>query len=513
MVSRNAPAVCALFRLLLTAWLCAPAAAHAGPSSADLGRYVALAADCASCHTAPGGAPFAGGNALKSKLGTLFGPNITSDIETGIGSWSKTDFERALRRGIRKDGAYLYPAMPYGSYTKMTPADMDALWSYIHALPAVKNTVPKNTLPFPLTIREGLAVWQSLYFKPGPFMPSADRDATWNRGAYLVEALGHCAECHTPRNLAQGLESQHGLTGASIEGWFAPDISSDPQSKLDAWKTRDLAHYLKTGSAPDNAKSFGPMQEVIDDSLRHLNDSDLLAMAAYLKAQGNSVQPKTASAPKLPGARLAAGKTIYEDNCSSCHQSNGKGIAGSAPALAGNDAVTAAEPFNVIMAMLEGFAPQGSWGAMGSFAATLSDDQIADVTNYVRTAWNNGAAPNATPWSVENWRKNAQTPVDQSDALLCPSLPQQVMQPAYAAGSATLKQAAADRGKMHLLVGGYLSARPAASTAQVVEALSTAYCRVLADDHLSQARMSAQIAVFAQNAAVALGSKPAIDPK
>jgi mono/diheme cytochrome c family protein len=270
---------------------------------------------------------------------------------------------------------------------------------------------------------------------------------------------------------------------------------------------------LKTGLAPDNAKSFGPMQEVIDDSLRHLSDADLLAMAVYLKAQGNSVQPKTPSVPKLPDERLAAGKTIYEDNCSSCHQSNGKGITGSAPALAGNDAVTAAEPFNVIMAILEGFPAQGTWGAMGSFAAALNDDQITDVTNYVRTAWSNSAAPNATPWSVENWRKNAQTPMDQSNALLCPSLPQAVMQPAYAAGSAALKQAGADRGKMRLLVSSYLSARPTASTAQVVEALSTAYCRALADDHLSQARMSAQIAAFAQDAAVAIGRKPAIEPK
>jgi mono/diheme cytochrome c family protein len=516
MISRNPYDAHALFRLLLAGWLGTALAAgvcEAAPSSVDMGRYVALAADCSSCHTAPGGAPFAGGNPLKSNLGTLFGPNITSDIETGIGSWTKADFERALRRGIRKDGAYLYPAMPYDSYTKITPADMDALWSYIHALPAVKNTVPKNTLPFPLTIRGGLAVWQSLYFKPGPFQPAADHDATWNRGAYLVEALGHCADCHTPRNLAQGLEAQHGLTGASIEGWYAPDISSDPESKLRAWKTRDLAHYLKTGLAPNNAKAFGPMQEVIDDSLRHLSDPDLLAMAVYLRAQGNSVQPKTPSAPKLPEERLAAGKTIYEDNCRSCHQSNGKGIPGSAPALAGNDAVTAAEPFNVIMAILEGFPTQGTWGAMGSFAANLSDDQISDVTNYVRTAWGNGAAPNATPWSVENWRKNAQTPMDQSNALLCPSLPQSVMQPAYAAGSAALKQAGADRGKMQQLVSTYFSARPAASAAQVVEALSTAYCRVLADDHLTQARMSAQIAAFAQNAAVAIGRKPATDPR
>jgi mono/diheme cytochrome c family protein len=481
----------------------APDRAAAGRS----GQYIAFAADCASCHTAPGGKPYAGGNALKSAYGTIYGPNITPDVETGIGAWSKADFERALRRGVRKDGAYLYPAMPYGSYTKMTAADMDALWSYIHSVPAAKNTVPKNTLPFPLTIRSGMAVWQSLYFKPGPFVPSPAHDPTWNRGAYLVDALGHCGDCHTPRNAAQGLEDEHSMTGAEIEGWYAPDISNDSLSKLASWKTADLAHYLRTGSTPDNVKSFGPMQEVVHDSLRHLTDADLLAMAVYLKDQQSGVQAKTPSQPELPSSRLASGKQVYADNCSSCHQVDGKGVAGSAPALAGNDAVTAAEPYNVIMALLEGFTPQGTWGAMGSFANALSDDQIADVTNYVRTAWNNHGLANATPWTVASWRKNAQVSNTEANALLCPSLPQDVMQPAFGAGADALAQAAKDSGKMNQLVANYLAARPKTSTAQVIEALSTAYCRSLADAHISQARMSAQIADFAQHVAVAIGRK------
>jgi len=484
-------------------------AATPATAAAVSGQYVAYAADCASCHTAPGGKPFAGGNALQSAFGTIYGPNITADTETGIGAWSKADFERALRRGVRKDGAYLYPAMPYGSYTKMSGPDMDALWTYIHGLAPVKNVVPKNTLPFPLTIRSGMAVWQSLYFKPGPFQPSAAHDQTWNRGAYLVEALGHCEDCHTPRNAAQGLEDQRSLTGAEIEGWYAPDISNDPLSKLSTWKTADLAHYLQTGSTPDNAKAFGPMQEVVHDSLQHLSNADLLAMAVYLKDQDTGAAAKTPSKPKLSSDRLAAGRRIYEDNCSSCHQANGKGVAGSAPALAGNDAVTAAEPYNVIMALLEGFSPQGSWGAMGSFANALSDDQIADVTNYVRTAWNNQGLPNATPWSVANWRKNAQPSNDEANALLCPSLPQELMQPALSAGADGLSQAASDRSKMNKLVANYLAARPKTSTAQVIEALSTAYCRSLAGDHLSQARMSAQIADFAQHVAVAAGGRKA----
>ncbi len=474
--------------------------------AAERGKYVALAADCMSCHTAPDGQPFAGGNALISAFGTLYGPNITSDAETGIGAWSKADFERALRSGVRKDGAYLYPAMPYDSYTKMTAADMEDLWTYIHAIPAVKNTVPKNTLPFPLTIRSGMAVWQDLYFTPGPFKPNAGKTAAWNRGAYLVQALGHCTDCHTPRNVAQGLEVQHQLAGATIAGWYAPDISNDPLSKLTAWKTEDLARYLKTGVGPGNVKAFGPMQEVVHDSLSQLHDADLRAMAIYLKDQPHDSSPTPASRVKMPAESLARGRALYADNCSSCHQRNGKGIAGTAPALAGNDAVTAAEPYNLIMAMLEGFPAQGNWGAMGSFANTLNDDQIADVANYVRTAWGNGAAPNAAPWSVANWReRDVVAQPNQADALLCPNLQQDVIQPALAAGADALNKAARDRAGMNALVSRYMSARPRSSTAQVIEALSTAYCRTVADQHLSQARASAQIADFAQRVAVAAG--------
>jgi mono/diheme cytochrome c family protein len=466
------------------------------------GEYIARAADCMSCHTGEADKPFAGGNPLKSAFGTLYGTNITSDTKTGIGSWTEADFERALRLGIRKDGAYLYPAMPYDAYTKMTDADMHALWVYIHGLPAINKANIDNTLPFPLSVREGMAVWQSLYFKPGRFTPVASKDATWNRGAYLVEALEHCSDCHTPRNLAQGPESEHLLGGAQIEGWYAPDISHDPQSKIANWSTDALAKFLKTGVAPDNAKVVGPMQEAVQDSLQYLTDADLHAMAVYLKDQANNNTPETPSKSSLP--RLAAGKRLYEDNCSSCHQSNGMGRKGTIPALAGNDSVTASEPYNVIMAMLEGFQPQGTWGAMGSFADRLNDDQISAIANYVRTAWGNDAPPNATPWSVGNWRKNATAAAGNTHALLCPNLAQGVIQPALSASPEALKQAAKDQGRMATLVANYRTARPGTSNAEVIEALSTAYCRAVSSDKISEARMSADIAGFAQHIAVVL---------
>jgi mono/diheme cytochrome c family protein len=474
------------------------------------GKYLALAADCNSCHTAPGGAPFAGGAPLKSAFGTLYGANITSDVETGIGSWSRADFERALRVGVRKDGAYLYPAMPYTSYTKLSAADLDALWAYIRTVPAVRNIPPANKLPFPLTIRSGLGVWQSLYFRPGAFAPLPGKSAVWNRGAYLVEALGHCDECHTPRNVAQALEPQHQLTGAQIEGWYAPDISSESLSKLSGRPVDQIAQYLKSGALPGNVKTFGPMQLVISDSLRYLTDSDRRAMAVYLVDQPKGVTPQKPAPVKY--ARLAAGKRVYDEYCSGCHQGNGKGSIGTVPALAGNDAVTAAEPYNVVMAVLEGFEPQGTWGAMASFAASLSDDQISDVTNYVRTAWGNGAMPNATPWSVGDWRKNVQAPKDESHALLCPNLAEDMIRPALSLGSESLKRASVDRGSMSALVGEYRSAVPAATAGDVIEALSTAYCRAIAEDPISRARMGAQIAEFAQKVATtvrAAGSEAA----
>ena len=188
-------------------------------------------------------------------LGVIYGSNITPDPATGIGQWSEADFERALRKGIREDGDYLYPAMPYANYTKMTAEDMHALWDYVHSLPPVRNTVPKNKLPFPFNVRRGVLLWQSLVFKPGAFVPNAHESGEWNRGAYLVEVLGHCDQCHTPRNAAQGLRTKRELTGAEIEGWYAPNISTDSLSKLRDWSEQDLADFLNRDDARQYARS------------------------------------------------------------------------------------------------------------------------------------------------------------------------------------------------------------------------------------------------------------------
>jgi mono/diheme cytochrome c family protein len=302
-----------------------------------------------------------------------------------------------------------------------------------------------------------------------------------------------------------GFENQHVLGGAQIEGWYAPDISGDGQSDVKKWSAAQLTTYLKTGVAPNNVRAVGPMWETIHDSLSKMTTADLTAIAVYLKAEPRSAPESTPKA-RWASERASAGQEVYANNCVGCHQSNGKGIAGSVPALAGDGAVTASEPYNVVMVMLEGLAPHGTYGAMSSFA-TLSDDEIADVTNYVRTAWGNDAVPNATPWEVSSLRKSAASSAkNESPQMLCPDLSANLEQPALQEGPDALKRAASNDAAMSKVIDDYRSARPKSSPAQVVEALSTAYCRAVAKENLSQAVMSAQIADFAQHVAVAIGN-------
>jgi len=485
-------------------------AGHTGAGGHDplltQGAYVARAADCRSCHTAPGGAPFAGGNQLKTPFGAIYGPNITPDADTGIGTWTEADFERALRRGVRKDGKLLYPAMPYIDYTKMSDADLKALWAYMRSVPAVHHVVAPadKTFRFPFNLREGLAAWQALYFKPGPWQSAAAKSYDWNRGSYLVTALGHCGECHSPRNVAMAPEQKYHLTGGQLEGWYAPDISNDPLSMTAKYSVDQVATFLKTGELPGNALAVGPMAEAIHDSLRYLSSSDLHDIALYLKEEPppDSEHAKPAS---VTPAELAVGKSLYEDNCAACHQSNGEGTPNQVPALAGNTAVTAAQPNNLVMAMLQGFGPHGTDGAMGSFAKRLTDEQIADIANYVRTAWNNHAEPNAVPWSVGNWRLMADIPArSRQPDLICPLVGADVMRPALREDPALLKRAANDPGALQRVVHDYTAARPKSSAAEVVEALSTAYCRATVSEKTPLAKSAAAIAIFSQDVAVEL---------
>ena len=345
------------------------------------GEYLARAADCAPCHTGDASKPFAGGLAFKTPFGTLFSVNITSDPETGIGKWTYAQFKNALHQGIRADGAYLYPAMPFDAYTKIEEKDLEALWAYVRRIAPVKASNPDNDLSFPFDVRLGMLAWRELFFAPGYFTPTAGKSTEWNRGAYLVEALGHCSDCHSPRNIMGAVKGKAVFTGSEVDGFYAPDIASAALAKT--WSSENLVQFLKTGSSPQRGSVFGPMADVIHDSLSHLTDPDLAAIVTYLL---DSPPPPDMPAPQklsplAPAVYRHAAK-LYIDNCATCHQPHGTGIAGAVPPLAGNPAVTAREPYDVIAAVLEGLPAGGTYGPMPSFAGRLSDDEIADLANY-----------------------------------------------------------------------------------------------------------------------------------
>ena len=259
-------------------------AAQPAQTQVQRGEYLARAGDCVSCHTAKGGAPFAGGTRLDTPFGYMLAPNITPDLATGIGRWSADDFERAVRHGVNKQGKDMYPTMPYDFYTRVTREDIDAIFAYLRTVAPVRNVVDVNHLKFPFDVRATMAVWRELYFKEGVYRPNPAKSAAWNRGGYLVEGLGHCSDCHSPRNLLGGIEKSKDFDGAVVDGWFALDLTSDLVTGLGAWTTDDIATYLKTGSYKGKTTTLGPMAEVVQNSMRYMTDADLQAIAEYLKS-------------------------------------------------------------------------------------------------------------------------------------------------------------------------------------------------------------------------------------
>ena len=319
-----------------------------------------------------------------------------------------------------------------------------------------------------------MAIWQSLYYKPTPFTPLSAKSEAWNRGHYLVEAVGHCSACHATLNSNSGADSTHHLTPAQLTGWYIPAFNSDPLAPVAGWKIEDVTAFLQSGHAPETQ---GPARQV-HDSLTHLTDADRLAMAAYLK------EP-LAMAPAEHGKEvtttsdenLREGKQLYQRNCVSCHGANGQGKKTS---LAGTAAASAHIPYVINLALLDGIKPHGNGTGMESFAKSLDDQQIADVTNYVRTAWGNHGEPNSTPWTVGSWRLLLQPAASgQPAALPCPAVDDGVLKPALMVDPKVLRQAAHDRAQLEGLVAGYTRQRPKSSSAEIIEAMSTAYCRAI----------------------------------
>jgi len=366
------------------------------------GEYLARAGDCISCHTAPGGAPYAGGLRLDTPFGYMLAPNITPDRDTGIGRWSAADFYRALHDGVNRHGQDMYPTMPYDFYTKVTREDIDALYAYMRTVKPVRNSVTINHLSFPFDQRWSMAAWRELYFSAGVYKPDPAKPASWNRGAYLVEGLGHCSDCHSPRNLLGGIEKSRDYNGAVIDGWFALDLTSDITTGLGAWTVDEIAGYLKTGAYTGRTTTLGPMAEVVQNSLRYLTDADLQAMAEYLKSIPAESRLRTGRKPVDPSA--AQGAALYMDNCGGCHQATGRGLRGVFPPLAGNGVVLASDPANIVKVVDGGIKARGGYISMPSFKDQLTDEQVADIANYIRTHWGNGAPPNATLAMVAKMR-------------------------------------------------------------------------------------------------------------
>jgi mono/diheme cytochrome c family protein len=363
----------------------------------ERGRYLAVLGDCVACHTTPGGKPFAGGAALETPFGALVGPNITPDPATGIGSWSEADFWRVLHDGIGRGGKRLYPAMPYPAYTKISREDASAIWAYLRTLEPVRNDVQSNQLLFPFNVRPpATAGWDLINFTPGVFESDPAKSEAWNRGAYLVEGLGHCGTCHTPKNITGGDRNGEALRGGLLQDWYAPDITSDLRTGIGDWSVDDIVRYLKTGANSYDIAS-GPMAEVVENSTSHLLDSDLLAIATYLKDSAARSPPQATSlASDAP--RMVAGKAIYEDRCAACHLSSGSGAATLFPRLAAAPLVQSTDPTSLIRVVLIGSragatAAAPTAPAMPSFAWNLKDTEIADVLTYIRNAWGNAAQP------------------------------------------------------------------------------------------------------------------------
>ena len=380
-----------------------PAAFAGTQTQVERGQYLATAGDCISCHTGPSGKPFAGGLKMKTPFGYLLTPNITPDVQTGIGSWSEEDFFRAIHDGVNKHDQDLFPAMPFVAGTKVSREDVNAIYAYIQTIPAVSNAVSVNHLDFPFNIRKSMFFWRELFFTPGFYQPDTSKSASWNRGAYLVEGLGHCSDCHSPRDVLGGIKQSKAFTGALIDGWFALNLTSNITTGLGAWSASDSATYLKTGAYPGKTTALGPMAEVVHNSTSHLTDDDLLAMATYLKTlPANSSLyggNKKIDLHKLEGARL------YIDNCSGCHQSSGRGVQGVIPPLAGNPAVIAPNPGNIIKVVLNGVIAQNNYIAMPEFGSKLTDVEIAELVNYARTSWGNAASADVTASMVAKERR------------------------------------------------------------------------------------------------------------
>jgi mono/diheme cytochrome c family protein len=376
------------------------------------GEYLARAGDCVACHTAPNGRQFAGDRPMQTPFGSLFVPNITPDEETGIGRWTSDDFYRMMHTGVSRDGTLLYPAMPFASYTKVTRADSDAIYAYLMSVPPVKQSNRPHELRFPFNNRDLLLGWRTLYFTEGEYISDPKQSSQWNRGAYLVQGLGHCAMCHTAINALGGSSESKAFEGGMIpnQNWYAPSLTSNREAGLGNWEIKDIADLLQVG-ASHRGTVYGPMAEVVYNSLQYLSDEDVEAMAVLLKAlpQRDSELPPTSQARLVNPAVMELGRKVYAKQCAVCHGDEGKGQAPAYPPLAGNQSITMSSPVNSIRMVLNGGYSPGTRKnprphGMPPFSHILDDDEVSAVVTYIRVAWDNSGTP-VTPAQANELRK------------------------------------------------------------------------------------------------------------
>ncbi|HEV2674906.1 MAG TPA: c-type cytochrome [Aliidongia sp.] len=386
--------------ILLAAVVCPDSGAAAQDDAAQIarGKYLADAGDCVACHTQPGGSLFAGTRPMATPFGTLYTPNITPDAETGIGKWTGDQFYTMMHTGRYPDGSLLYPAMPFGAYTKVTREDSDAIFAYLRSVPAVRQSNRPHELKFPYNNRSLVLGWRTLYFTEGEFQPDTAKSSEWNRGAYLVQGLGHCSMCHTAINALGGSSESQAFEGGLIpmQDWYAPSLTSNKEAGLGDWDLADITDLLRTGVSKRGAV-YGPMAEVVYDSLQYLSDPDIKAMGVYLKALGaHQAADKSTPTTSIAENRLLLrlGSKIYDAQCASCHGAQGRGKQQDYPPLAGNQSIQMSSAVNPIRMVLNGGFPPGTAGnpkpfGMPPFAQSLSDDEVAAVVTFIRVSWGN----------------------------------------------------------------------------------------------------------------------------
>src|SRR5665647_60021 len=404
------------FALVLIATCQVAQTAPAAQKLVQRGAYLARAGDCLACHTTRAGKPFAGGQPMVTPMGVIYSTNITPDFETGIGHYSRNDFVKAMREGVTEDGGHLYPAMPFTSYVKLSEDELSALYVYfLQGIEPVRNPNHPTQLRWPLSMRSLMVAWNMLYLKKGEYTNDPNKSVSWNRGGYLVQGLGHCGGCHTPRGLfgqekaSNEKDGRHYLAGAMVDNWYASPLTGDFETGLQAWSKNEMVEYLKTGRT-DRLAASGVMAEVVSKSTQYLTDQDLMAIAEYLKSlppshderQGYADATMLTSDISEATRSLRAGETVipgsavYLDNCNACHRSDGSGANRTFPNLVKNEAVNAKDPTSLIHIVLEGSSMPSTQTApsaitMPDFGWRLSDDEVADVLNFIRSSWGNHA--------------------------------------------------------------------------------------------------------------------------